>query len=453
MKQIFKRISTAFFIRIIAFIVLYPTAVLLARLLGAEQYGVYGVIVAIVNICLIIPVFGFDQLIVKSLGKYVNDDGVSSFDKTTVLLFSFCSNFVVLISAFLVLGMVFVFWNMGNSLLGYDSHYRMAICLGMFLIPIIALRKIYSSTLRATHQTLYAQVADEIIQPLLFFICIVSSFSLGFSPSILDIVISLIVAYIISLVFSIYCSRVKVSSLFQPASGKWKWRLWLSLGFPMMLLAGVHNLATYLDRIMVGMFLNTESVGYYLVAARNATLILIVSSVCCGVTNPIISREFSRKRIDKLQELISFQTLISVGSGFTFLVIFAVFSESILGLFGDEFIIAQSTLLVISVGYVTFMLFGGALEVLFMTGYQWMATRTVILSTLLNITLNILLIPIWGIVGAAIATAISETIKGGVAAYCANKHLGVNTTILGSLELLMGKVAKLVKVKAMKRGK
>jgi O-antigen/teichoic acid export membrane protein len=85
-------------------------------------------------------------------------------------------------------------------------------------------------------------------------------------------------------------------------------------------------------------------------------------------------------------------------------------SESLLRVFGYEFVNAEFSLRVLLIGQFFNILCGSVGYILMMTGNEKILRNIIISSALINIILNIILIPQFGILGAAIASAISMII-------------------------------------------
>ena len=99
-------------------------------------------------------------------------------------------------------------------------------------------------------------------------------------------------------------------------------------------------------------------------------------------------------------------TSVLATATFLFLV---VFSEYLLLIFGEEFRSLNFCLLTLCIGQLINCLSGPVAGVLNMTGHQVAFNRIIVFSGLLNILLNYLLIPFYGIEGEALSTAISIT--------------------------------------------
>ena len=94
-------------------------------------------------------------------------------------------------------------------------------------------------------------------------------------------------------------------------------------------------------------------------------------------------------------------------SSLPILIILLAVPEFILGLFGNEFKTGASALIFLTIAQFINAFTGSVGYILQMTGYQKYYQNVIFLGTIINIVLNYILIPIWGIAGAAIASATS----------------------------------------------
>ena len=101
---------------------------------------------------------------------------------------------------------------------------------------------------------------------------------------------------------------------------------------------------------------------------------------------------------------VQFQTILIIG------ILLAVFGYWFLLVFGKEFTQAKSALSVLVIGNIFMSLMGTAPAVLVMSGKERIALKGFGAGATLNIFLNALLIPKWGMEGAALATATSITV-------------------------------------------
>jgi len=96
-----------------------------------------------------------------------------------------------------------------------------------------------------------------------------------------------------------------------------------------------------------------------------------------------------------------------------------------LSLFGDEFVPAAGTLMVLTLGHFVNAATGPVGNLLMLTGYEKMMRNNIAGCSLLNIALNIFLIPKFGILGAAGATAFSLATMNVVSIILVYRYIGI----------------------------
>ena len=158
---------------------------------------------------------------------------------------------------------------------------------------------------------------------------------------------------------------------------------------------------------MIGIFKAEVEVGIYNVALKLAMTTGIVLASVNSIVAPKLSETFNNYKVDEFQKLIKQSTRIIFFSTLPILIILFLLPEFLLSFFGAEFTIAKNTLLILLVGQVGNAMSGSVGYILQMTGNEKLFQNILTLALLLNIVLNFLLIPKYGIIGAAIASSMS----------------------------------------------
>jgi O-antigen/teichoic acid export membrane protein len=175
----------------------------------------------------------------------------------------------------------------------------------------------------------------------------------------------------------------------------------------MLLLNGSQTIRANTDLLLVGQFLQPAELGVYTAVVRTATLVAFILSVASLVAQPTIAALHAKDELYELRKFIRhvtrsiFVASLAVGVGVV------VFGEFVLALFGNEFVSGYKSLIILVTGHVLSALFGPMTSLLVMTDKQYYAATLHMLSILLTIVLNLVLIPRFGIEGAAAATAVS----------------------------------------------
>ena len=162
------------------------------------------------------------------------------------------------------------------------------------------------------------------------------------------------------------------------------------------------------DRIMLKQMVNNAAVGYYSAAVTCAGMTSFIFSAIIDSMRPIIFEgknsgdEVFKRRVRELYSLIIYGAL-------TQSVLITIFSSLIVNLiYGPEYTSAIIGLRIV-VWYTTFSYYGGAKDIWILAeGKQKYLVWLNLCGALANVGLNYILIPIWGIAGAAIASLITQ---------------------------------------------
>ena len=182
----------------------------------------------------------------------------------------------------------------------------------------------------------------------------------------------------------------------------------------LLLANSIGYLNTHLDMLLIGYFLTDEKVGIYAVAVMLARFLLMIPQAIQRISYPLTAEQYGKKNIKQIEKLIN------ILMRYTFVII------SILGLitiFFGEFLIhlmyprhtiflnAFFPMVILIIGFSLYSIsvsIGGTFTAL---GKPDITLKLRSLAVVGNILLNIYLIPIYGLIGGAIATAISVNIS------------------------------------------
>jgi len=175
---------------------------------------------------------------------------------------------------------------------------------------------------------------------------------------------------------------------------------------------GVNSLSTIetqTDIILIGYFLTAMDVGYYSVAVAIAGLFLSIPMAVQRITYPATSEYWAKNNHSALNKMIDKSMKYCACILLPLALVFWFFGkEIVLLIFGQDFIYAVLPLQILLIGRVirgsTFVSIGGSLTGV---GRPDLSLKIRAISVATNVGLNVLLIPIFGIAGAAIATAAS----------------------------------------------
>ncbi|HAS6329552.1 oligosaccharide flippase family protein [Vibrio vulnificus] len=175
-----------------------------------------------------------------------------------------------------------------------------------------------------------------------------------------------------------------------------------------------------LDVVMIGHYLGSSDVAIYDTSALLAFVILIPFTTLVKINEV----EFNINRINwaKYNGRLKMAIVLSFG----IFLLFAISGKSILILFGREYMTGFSALMILSIGYVIQCFLGNPIEMLNMNGFARVSTLVLIFSLFVNYSLNVFLIPSYGLDGAAVATVISIAVYKIIALAFLKKELKIS---------------------------
>lgn len=404
----------------------FVSQILFARIMGIHQYGVYAVIWTWLGILALSAEMGLGQTVVKYIAIYSERNQWAYMKglirKATSLVIS--TGIIVAIIAGIIL------WMLGSSV---DDQFRSAFYVGLAAIPLLALLSIRCAILQGFKFAVLAQLPNDIVRVVATAtIALFASWGLGVQLSAtLMIAISisaLLIAHVAGYSFQVAILPINVKQ----AVVTYETREWIKTAVPILFIAGTFSIMSSTDVIMLGALTGVENAAKYSVTARIITLISFGLAAVNMVVAPHIARLYSNRCLEEMRHLIKFSTRGVFAYTFLVVIMLLIAGQKLLILFGSEFVDGYSALLILLGGQLVNAFCGSVGVLMTMTGHQLEAAKVYITAAILNIFLNVLFIPPFGIEGAAAATALTTIFWNLVLLMRVRKKISVDPTILGS---------------------
>ena len=182
----------------------------------------------------------------------------------------------------------------------------------------------------------------------------------------------------------------------------------LLVSYPMMFSAAFLFLSNWTDVFMLGAMASKEDVGIYNAAYKLAILALIIINAVNTILAPKISELYSQGKHQEIKKEVQSATKLITYLTTPVVLILIFFRKPLLQLFGEEFVVGETALIIIAIGLFFNALSGSVGQVLNMTKHQNVLKKITIISVIANILLNYILISRMGFLGAAVASLISN---------------------------------------------
>jgi O-antigen/teichoic acid export membrane protein len=165
---------------------------------------------------------------------------------------------------------------------------------------------------------------------------------------------------------------------------------------------------SWTDTLMLGYFKTPEIVGMYSAAFTIANLLSVITNSVGYIYVPVISQLYSRNQIEELGIVNATSTKLSFMFTLPIFFLFFLYPDFILSFFYDSRYVASSTVFqILALGFITNAYFGLNYFTLMSIGKSRFLMNCTLISSILNVVLNLVLIPHFGMVGAAIASTLS----------------------------------------------
>ncbi len=405
-------------------------AIVLARTLGPEGFGTYAYVFALVSTLAIPAQFGVPRLVVRETAR------TQAKEQWGLMrgLWRWAVASIGALSVALALVLLGVLWIFGDRFTPLQSQ---AALWGCVLLPLIALSSLKGATLQGLRRVVLGQLPESIIRPGLFAVLVVVA-ALVFGNAGFDAARAMqlhVVAAVAALLFgTVALARLRPQPVAAGPVPEYRARLWLAAAWPLALVAGMRQLNTHTDILLLGVFTSAEDVGVYRIAAQGASLVAFGLQAIALVVSPYFARLYAQGDHRALQRLATLSGRAAFAVALPVAVAFAVWGEAIIGfLFGEDFRGGYLPLVILAAGQVVNGFFGHASTLLSMTGHERDTARTVTVAALLNIVLNVVLIPRFGANGAAAATTASLVVWNLLLWYYVRKRLGINSMAIAPL--------------------
>lgn len=390
----------------------FVASLVYARALGAEEYGYYALVLSWMLLVQLVCGLGLNEYLVREVARQDSTFACHS-------LLHWAQRRVVFVF-FLAVPLIIIYINVISLSKPYISLVPVALSLP-FVNCLTGLRV---AVLRARGEIFKAQVTQFLLAPVIMIFLLLCFWMLFGGLNAFTVLYSMVISGILAFIFSdLSCRKVVTYSSFEIVHGK------VRDAIPFMFLSGIYFLNTRVDQIVIGFYLNSESVGIYAISARVAEVVSFAALGFDFVLAPKVARLWRNGDHSMLQKVIRSSSRWVCVLAFALSCPFLLFSEKFLGMaFGEEFVLGSSVLIWLIVGHLLRFLCGPGALILNMADYPGLAGKILFVGAVLNLVLNFLLIPVHGVEGAAIATALSAFIVSLIIVALVKKRLKLDPT-------------------------
>ncbi|OAP43392.1 lipopolysaccharide biosynthesis protein [Sinorhizobium saheli] len=414
-----------FAIRILSAAIAFVSQIVLARLVGEFEYGVFIFVWVLAVLFGNLSCLGLHAAIIRFLPEYHTAAALPEIRglTTTARIFA-----IVSATALAAVGGAGL-WLFGSAI---ESYYLVPLYLGLITLPMIALGDVMEGTARAHSWAIAAMSPTYIVRPLLILAFMLLATTSGLPHNATTAMTAALAATYVTTLAQFLAMVSRLGAHYVRGPMKVELGRWLRVSVPIFLVDGFGFLLTNSDVVIVGLYLKPADVAIYFAAAKTMALVHFVMFAVKAAAGPRFSAAMAVNDRQQLAQIAiesarwSFWPSLVMGG--------AVLAAGrlLLSLFGPAFTAGAPLMAILLAGILAKAFVGPAETLLTMAGRQKLCVLLYAAALGANIALNVTLIPLFGLTGAAAATA------GAMLAEAAILYLAVRRTFGFRLLALAG---------------
>lgn len=385
----------------------YGSRIIIARFLGAADYGLILLGFAALTVATALAAIGLPAAVTRYVSFYKGKDDNGRIKGTVLsaIKINFPISVIFALLLFLCAGWI-------STHIFHDANLIPVLEVFSLAPPFLVLAQNLLSATVGFQDMRYQVYTQQIFQEVFKFSAIVILFVFGFGVIgaawgwVLAIVLMPLLAFYFlqKRVFPIFTMKIKAIPVEREL---------LSFSWPLIFVSISGIIMGFTDTLMLGYFCTSYEVGLYNMVLPTAMLIRIPLDAFGTISMPVITELYSRGRNEDLRDTYSAVTKWILFLAFPAFLLMSLFAQDIIKiLFGNEYVIGARALSILAFGFIVSASLGPATNIINAFGKTKIGMKCCLAGSAVNLCLNFYLIPVFGINGAAIATAASLIFTG-----------------------------------------
>lgn len=408
----------AFAIRIVSAGIAFVSQIVQARLMGEFEYGIFVFIWMLVVLVGNLSCLGFPSTVIRFLPEYRALDAHGEIRGLT-----FTARVFAMVSATaLAVAGVFALELFGHRI---DAFYLVPAFLGLVTLPMIALGDVLDGTARANSWAISGFSQTYIVRPALILVFMVAAVTIGRPATAVTAMQAALAATYLTTLGQFVGVTWRMRRHYFRGPLKIDFMAWFRVAVPIFLIEGFGFMLTNADVVVVGLYMPPDQVGIYFAAAKTVALVQFVYFSVRAAAGPRFSALLAAQDTPALAAFAAkttrwtFWPSLAVGLGVL------AMGEVLLSLFGPAFTAGYPLMAILFAGALAKALVGPGEVLLTMAGRQKLCASLYAGILAANIGLNIVCIPLFGLAGAALATALATGLEALLLHIAVRRTLGI----------------------------
>jgi O-antigen/teichoic acid export membrane protein len=424
-RSIAQRIAgAAFLIRVVSAAIIYLSQVLLARWMGRFEFGIYVYVWAWVGFLGMLSPLGVAYSAQRFIPEYRtrgDHDGLRGFLRGSRWL---CLALGTAAGALLA-GTVIVFSGK------IAAYYFFPFMVASVALPIFAVSSAQDSIARAFNWIDLALVPAFVVHPLLIIATMAAIHFYGAPVTALDSLIAAAGAFWIVVLAQVMLLGRRLDRDVARGARRYEMATWLKTSLPIFLVDSFFILLTYVDVLILQAFVGPGEVAVYYAATKTMVLISFVYFAVAAASAHRFSQYHVAGETEKLARFVTDTIRWTFWPSLAIAILLLAAGKPLLALFGPGFEDGYPLIFVLVIGLLARASVGPSERLLNMVGQQKACAFIYAAAFATNLVLCLLLIPRFGLMGAACATATAIVCESVLLFVITKRRLGLHIFIIG----------------------
>lgn len=391
--------------------------VIIGGLFGPAAFGFYVAGQSFVQLANVVSQFGMDNGVVRYVAHYRAEGDTARVRGTVLQALGVSVGLSLLLS-----GTIFFAAPLLSDLINkpfLETVWRSF----SVAVPFVTLMSMSLWATQGFQTVKYTTLVQQVVRPLTQLVILLGFYVAG--VEILGAVASYALSMALGAALALYYLRRVFPKLFdRSVPAKFESRALFDVSGPMSVVTLANNLNALIPIWVLTAFLPIASVGVFSAAFKTAALSSLVLIAFSGIFSPMISSLHRQGLNEDLGRLYGDVSRWTFTGAFAIFLLVALLSRDVMVFFGPKYVQGWAVVVVVAAAQCFSASVGPTGRMLAMTGNQRVVMGATLAAVAAGLALSVALVPSFGIVGAAVASAVSVVIVNSVTLTTVRRRLG-----------------------------
>ena len=422
-SEVIKNTVITFTLKILALVLSYIFNFIISRFYGASVLGLLNIAITTISLCGIFSTLGFDQAILRFSAQF-------SHNKSFIFQIYKKMATIALLSSVIISSLLMIFSAKLSMVLTKTFEHNMLFIIISTSIPFFTIGAINTEAVRGLklikESEFFRMLLGSIINLAIFaLLVLIMPFHIY-----LPIFSSISGIFITAMISFIYLLKKISPKHLDKRELKLTTTEIFTVSLPMLAISLANVISHYIPIFLLAYFKTTKDVGIFNIALKIATVTSFILISINSIVAPKFAELYWSNQLEDLKKTVKIASKLNYWTSTPFLILFFLFPDFFMGIFGEEFKDGSTALVILSIGQFVNAFSGSVGYFLTMTGKQQIFSNILVLSMILNGLLSVILTPLFGINGCAIGFTAGMVFWNIVSLIYIKKRYGIETYYL-----------------------